>query len=82
MSRSTQKYGKVTLHARTSIESNPTLPLYIVNQHKNLDDVSVEKFGVKYSALSGDQKSDVHLIVKERRKAKYEKQNDLAESHI
>lgn len=79
MSKSTQKYGKVTLHAHTSIDSKPALPLYIVNQHKNLDNVSVEKFGVKYSVLPGEQKSDVHLIVKERRKAKYD---DPAESYV
>jgi len=81
MSKSTQRYGRIAMSAKTSIDANPTLPPYILRQHEGLDKVAVEKYGLKYDLLDHVSKLIVHETIKDRKRGK-QQQADLKEMEL
>lgn len=69
MSKSTVRYGRVTLTAKTSIEANPTPPPPVVYQWQKLDEAAKKHHGLPYFNLTSEQRSNVHTILKDQRTA-------------
>lgn len=68
MSKSTKRYGNVTMSAKTTIDANPTTPPHILRQWEELDAIALEKYNFKYYLLTEEQKSAVVEIHKLRKK--------------
>lgn len=63
MSKSTNRYGKVTFQARTSIDANPTVPEHIRKQWAKLDTITNLLFGCDYFDLTEKVRTKVHEIL-------------------
>lgn len=75
MSKSTDKYGTVTLRVSTTITADPTPSKRLLRQRAKIESASRKLFNRAYDALSDKEKSDLHYkvaIMREHQRAKKE----------
>lgn len=63
MSKSTNRYGKVTLHAFSSIDANPKPTRRLLREWKELDKLSRKIHNKPYDALTSKQKTQLHYDI-------------------
>lgn len=69
VSKSTQRYGKVLMTARTFIDASPEPPKKVLRQLAKYDSAAKKQFGKNYESLTNKEKEDLHLRLAVRRGA-------------
>jgi hypothetical protein len=73
MSKSTNRYGKVLLHAQATIDANPKPTQKLLEQWADLEAAARSTFKKSYDKLTDTQRTDLHLAMRLEQKKKKEK---------